>query len=623
MLYRFGKVRQGKKALHNQRGEIMKLNPLALLSVLICFLVAGPPVVSAANDGEVYVVALDGSGNSRNAESLGGGKFAELQFMGQVSGVGYGNGIGDFDNDGDLDYVTAAGYSSGSVYLFEKIEPDKGFAAPVVVGSWDGGDTPAGIAVADFNEDGNLDFILTLYPGIDCVLYTGNGQLGFSHEKIFDTAPNLSVGADAADFNNDGHADFVVAPFSYGHLQIFYVNLGRGDGTFETLELEFASYDFFSYWGVAAGDFDGDGIVDLVATRAGAIDLYLGVGDGTFDRGDPIEDPGVYSYSPVGNYDFDGDGVQDIVIGLYGTEYPQRYQDIGVLRGDGEGGFSYAGTIPGVSGSYPFTLTAPHPLADNISPVAVIDPAAQTITAGEAATFNADASFDEDGEIVSYTWSFGDQIPTLTRNASQGPSAQHVFYEAGLHTITLTVTDNMGATSSVEAQVRVDPLAVKVRLTPRVIKPGRGPRWVRATIWLPRGYDASKIDPGSVCIVENQKPLLYAHPQRASKKSYKYAKRRISRMYQVKFKRQALLIILDGAPGRKKLRVQGKLSHYRGSVSFEGVGNMRVIKPNKIIKPDIPEKEDKKDRLDKKRNKMQKLMKKLARIWSGWLKRHQ
>jgi PKD repeat protein len=452
------------------------------------------------------------------------------------------------------------------------------------------------------------------------VLYTGDGQLGFSRSKIIDSAFNYSVGADAADFNNDGHADFVVAPFSYYDLQIFYVNLGRGDGTFETLE--FASYDSARYWGVAAGDFDGDGIVDLVATRASAIDLYLGVGDGTFDWGNPIEDPAVYSYSPVDNYDFDGDGVQDIVIGMYGTEYPQKYQDIGVFRGDGEGRFSHAGTIPGVSGSYPYTLTAPPHLADNISPVAVIDPAVQTIMAGEAATFNADASFDEDGEIVSYTWNFGDQIPTLARHASQGPSAQHVFYEAGLHTITLTVTDNMGATSSVEAQVRVDPLAVKVRLTPRVIKPGRGPKWVRATIWLPRGYDASKIDPGSVCIVENQQPVLYAHPQRASKKAYKYAQKRISRRYQVKFKRRALLKILDGTPGRKKLQVQGKMSHNGGWVSFEGVGNIRTIKPHKIIKPDKSDKVDKKMCLDKKRNKMQKLIKKFARIWSGWLKRH-
>ena len=125
--------------------------------------------------------------------------------MGQVSGVSYGNGTGDFDNDGDLDYVTAAGYSSGSVYLFEKIESGNAFAAPVVVGSRDGGDIPADIAVADFNEDGNLDFILTLYNGIDCVLYTGDGQLGFSRSKIIDSAFNYSVGADAADFKDCHH----------------------------------------------------------------------------------------------------------------------------------------------------------------------------------------------------------------------------------------------------------------------------------------------------------------------------------------------------------------------------------------------------------------------------------
>jgi hypothetical protein len=145
---------------------------------------------------------------------------------------------------------------------------------------------------------------------------------------------------------------------------------------------------------------------------------------------------------------------------------------------------------------------------------------------------------------------------------------------------------------------------------------------VRATIWLPRGYDASKIDPGSVCIVENQKPVLYAHPQRASKKSHKYTQKRVSRRYQVKFKRRALLKILDGAPGRKKLQVRGKLSHNGAWVSFEGVGNIRMIKPHKIIKPDKPDKVDKKDHPDKKRNKMQKLMKKLAIIWSGWRKRH-
>ncbi|MGD9103656.1 MAG: hypothetical protein PVF64_09025 [Desulfobacterales bacterium] len=90
----------------------------------------------------------------------------------------------------------------------------------------------------------------------------------------------------------------------------------------------------------------------------------------------------------------------------------------------------------------------------------------------------------------------------------------------------------------------------------------------------------------------------------------------------MKFKRRALLKILDGAPGRKKLQVRGKLSHNGAWVSFEGVGNIRMIKPHKIIKPDKPDKVDKKDHPDKKRNKMQKLMKKLAIIWSGWRKRH-
>jgi hypothetical protein len=173
----------------------------------------------------------------------------------------------------------------------------------------------------------------------------------------------------------------------------------------------------------------------------------------------------------------------------------------------------------------------------------------------------------------------------------------------------------MGATNSAEAQVRVEPLPVKVWFTPGIIKPGRGARWVRANIWLPKGYDASKVAPGSVCLVENQTPVLYACPELAGKRFSRFFGEIGSRRCMVKFERQRLLTILDGASGSKTLQVQGKLSHNGGLISFEGSGTMRKIEPRRIIKPDNA------DVADKMRKRSGRIIKKLFKnlyslLWS-------
>ncbi len=56
-------------------------------------------------------------------------------------------------------------------------------------------------------------------------------------------------------------------------------------------------------------------------------------------------------------------------------------------------------------------------------------------------SFNAGASFDADGSIVSYAWDFGDG------GTATGVTTSHVF-AIGVRTVTLTVTDNNGATAS-------------------------------------------------------------------------------------------------------------------------------------------------------------------------------
>jgi PKD repeat protein len=73
---------------------------------------------------------------------------------------------------------------------------------------------------------------------------------------------------------------------------------------------------------------------------------------------------------------------------------------------------------------------------------------------GQAMTFNASASNDPGGSIASYTWSWGDGTANTT---TANPIAQHTFATAGTKIVTLTVTDNDGATSGGNTQqVRVN-----------------------------------------------------------------------------------------------------------------------------------------------------------------------
>ncbi len=61
---------------------------------------------------------------------------------------------------------------------------------------------------------------------------------------------------------------------------------------------------------------------------------------------------------------------------------------------------------------------------------------------GQEITFDASNSYDPDGSIVSYTWDFGDG------STATGKVVTHTYADNGVYTVTLTVKDNAGATST-------------------------------------------------------------------------------------------------------------------------------------------------------------------------------
>lgn len=93
----------------------------------------------------------------------------------------------------------------------------------------------------------------------------------------------------------------------------------------------------------------------------------------------------------------------------------------------------------------------------NVSPVAV---ASATPTEGNVplqVAFDGSDSYDSDGSISRYAWSFGDGA------AAYGEVVTHTYTQDGNFNASLTVTDNMGASSS-------DYTAITVYPDPNVIK---------------------------------------------------------------------------------------------------------------------------------------------------------
>ena len=85
----------------------------------------------------------------------------------------------------------------------------------------------------------------------------------------------------------------------------------------------------------------------------------------------------------------------------------------------------------------------------NRPPIALFTKSAETVDTNEAIHFDASGSYDLDGSIVSYFWDFGDGTNTT------GVTTSNSYAEDGVYTVTLTVTDDDGATGSANATITV------------------------------------------------------------------------------------------------------------------------------------------------------------------------
>jgi hypothetical protein len=176
--------------------------------------------------------------------------------------------------------------------------------------------------VADINGDGIPDIVAEMGSTISTLLGKGDGTF-----RVGPTSqPGMIIGGFVLiDLNGDGYPDAVMSAAGGGTG--IGISFGNGDGSFQPA-VNYPGGD--KYLGqVAVGDFNGDGIPDVVIPDDQGVWLFTGKGGGVFNPG-VLVSAGGYTYSNIVAADLNGDGKLDLVVSIGG---------FGVILGNGDGTF--------------------------------------------------------------------------------------------------------------------------------------------------------------------------------------------------------------------------------------------------------------------------------------------
>jgi len=196
---------------------------------------------------------------------------------------------------------------------------------------------PCSLSVADFDVDGRPDLAV---PNSDpyippsgthvATVLRGFGNGSFGDSKPYAAGAELPVGLAVGDFDGDGMVDVVTA--NHDAQQVFMLGNDGGAGAmgFEDPSGTFVGSTASS---ITAGDYTGDGIDDVVVNTPDGVALAHGTASGELLYVDTLSVGGMAAHSVLA--DLDGDGKLDLATvsndGLAGGLW--------VWQGGGDGSF--------------------------------------------------------------------------------------------------------------------------------------------------------------------------------------------------------------------------------------------------------------------------------------------
>ncbi|HXZ81795.1 MAG TPA: CRTAC1 family protein [Terriglobales bacterium] len=228
--------------------------------------------------------------------------------------------------------ITAA----SGIHFEHAISPEKKYLAESMSG---------GVLLLDYDQDGWLDIYFTNAPSVEMALHGQKAKSALYHNNhdgtftdVSDKAgvgyPCWAIGGAVADYNNDGWPDILV---TCEEGMVLYRN--NGDGTFTDVTKEAHLTDPRWTTGAAFADYDGDGFPDLMVSRYVVFDLnhlpQFGSGPTCHFRGIPVQcGPRGMKGLADSLYHNNGDGTFTDVSKSAGVDDPSAYYGLGVLWAD-------------------------------------------------------------------------------------------------------------------------------------------------------------------------------------------------------------------------------------------------------------------------------------------------
>lgn len=262
---------------------------------------------------------------------------------------------GDYDNDNDVDLFLFKGGAGKMLYRnegdgrFVDVTQDVGLK-----------DIPGGASSAifgDFDNDGDLDlFMGGEGSNTGDVLYRNNGDGTFtniSKTTGMNTEVRLFFGAISFDFDSDGLLDIYVANWTYGNFPNFLYH-NEGNNHFKEIAAQIGLDKPRYNDGVALGDYDDDGDLDILMTTANDsppqnVDfLYRNEGNGKFT--DVTQQAGLRREAfdkDAFFWDYNNDGHLDLFIHSW-PSYAAGKTNV-LYRNNGDGTFTDVTKSAGIS----------------------------------------------------------------------------------------------------------------------------------------------------------------------------------------------------------------------------------------------------------------------------------
>jgi FG-GAP-like repeat len=298
-----------------------------------------PLLIDINKDGHLDLVATARLAKPSLHMWLGDGKGAFTPMKPTWSEIGYGAlATGDINGDGLPDIVVASHFGNVQTLLSD----GKGGFTEKIMHREDG---YVAAQLADLNGDGHLDLILLGYKSARIEVYFGDGKGNWElHKTMPEPTPGVSMPGRAmvvGDLNHDGHLDLVVAFQGWG----VYIYYGDGRGGFTGGPVDFYSQDR-EFQSIAIADVNHDGHSDVVINgtfggrdQGNGPDVYLGDGHGGWKPSSDGLKVLKLASAGIALGDLDGSGNLDIVAAGNVTGSVRDGYGLFLFKGDGKGGW--------------------------------------------------------------------------------------------------------------------------------------------------------------------------------------------------------------------------------------------------------------------------------------------